>query len=66
MKDADEELYPGCKKFSKLSFLLHLYRIKRLFNWTNESFNALLGLLKDALPEGEKLSLIICMSLNMP
>ncbi|XP_060186942.1 uncharacterized protein LOC132616513 isoform X3 [Lycium barbarum] len=52
MKDANEELYPGCKKFSKLSFLLQLYRIKLLFKWPNESFNALLGLLKDALPEG--------------
>ncbi|XP_057435111.1 uncharacterized protein LOC130727860 [Lotus japonicus] len=55
MKDANEELYSGCKKFSKLSFVLHLYHIKRLFKWTNESFDALLGLLKDALPEGEKL-----------
>jgi len=26
MKEANEELYPGCKKFSKLSFLLHIYR----------------------------------------
>ncbi|XP_060202613.1 uncharacterized protein LOC132631031 [Lycium barbarum] len=55
MKDAKEELYPGCKKFSKLSFLLHLYHIKGMFRWSNESFNALLGLLKDAFPEGAKL-----------
>ncbi|XP_006352028.2 uncharacterized protein [Solanum tuberosum] len=55
MRDSNEELYPGCKKFSKLSFVLQLYRIKLLFKWSNESFNALLGLLKDALPEGEKL-----------
>ncbi|XP_019257779.1 PREDICTED: uncharacterized protein LOC109235996 [Nicotiana attenuata] len=55
MKEANEELYPGCKKFCKLSFLLHMYRTKCMFKWSNESFNALLGLLKDALPEGEKL-----------
>lgn len=54
LKDSNEELYPGCKKFNKLSFLLHLYNMKWSFKWTNESFNALLGLLKDALPEGEK------------
>ncbi|XP_049358859.1 uncharacterized protein LOC125823536 [Solanum verrucosum] len=55
MKEANEELYPGCKKFSKLSFLLHIYRTKCMFKWSNESFDSLLGLLKDVLPEGEKL-----------
>ncbi|XP_019246468.1 PREDICTED: uncharacterized protein LOC109226124 [Nicotiana attenuata] len=55
MKEANEELYPGCKKFSKMSFLMHLYRTKCMFKWSNESFNDLLGLLKDVLPEGEKL-----------
>ncbi|OIT20814.1 hypothetical protein A4A49_64741, partial [Nicotiana attenuata] len=49
MKEANVELYPVCKKFSKLSFLLHMYRTKCMFKWSNESFNALLGLLKDAL-----------------
>ncbi|XP_019241074.1 PREDICTED: uncharacterized protein LOC109221072 [Nicotiana attenuata] len=53
MKEANEELYPGCKKFSKLSCLLHLYQC--MFKWSNESFNSFLGLLKDVLPEGEKL-----------
>ncbi|XP_075075406.1 uncharacterized protein LOC142162713 [Nicotiana tabacum] len=57
MKEANEELYPGCKKFSKMSFLMHLYRTKCMFKWSNESFNALLGLLKNALPEGENLPL---------
>nr|XP_009786492.1 PREDICTED: uncharacterized protein LOC104234593 [Nicotiana sylvestris] len=54
MKEANEEPYPGCKKFSKMSFLMHLYRTKCMFKWSNESFNALLGLLNDPLPEGEK------------
>ncbi|KAK6782330.1 hypothetical protein RDI58_020126 [Solanum bulbocastanum] len=47
LRDSNEELYPGCKNFSKLSFVLQLYCIK----WSNESFNTLLGLLKDALPK---------------
>ncbi|XP_019225907.1 PREDICTED: uncharacterized protein LOC109207443 [Nicotiana attenuata] len=55
MKEGNEELYLGCKKFSKLSILLHMYHTKCMFKCSNESFNALLGLLKDALPEGEKL-----------
>lgn len=55
MKDPNKELYPGCKKFSKLSFLLHIYHIKGIFRWSNESFNALLGLLKDVFPEGGNL-----------
>ncbi|KAL1337746.1 hypothetical protein AAHE18_10G160800 [Arachis hypogaea] len=55
LKDADEEVYHGCKKFIKLSFLLQLYHLKQLFKWSNESFNALLGLLKEVLPDGEKL-----------
>ncbi|XP_070019584.1 uncharacterized protein [Nicotiana sylvestris] len=55
IKEANKELYPGCKKFSKLSFLLHLYRTKCMFKWSNEFFNSLLGLLKDVPPEGEKL-----------
>lgn len=56
MRDSNEELYLGCKKFGKLLFVLQLYRLKLLLKWSNQSFNALLGLLKDALPVGEKLS----------
>ncbi|OIT36305.1 hypothetical protein A4A49_55543, partial [Nicotiana attenuata] len=56
MKKANEELYPRYKKFSKLSFLLHMYRTKCMLKWSNKFFNAFLGLLKDALHKGEKLS----------
>ena len=28
MKDANHELYLGCKNFSKISFLVHLFHIK--------------------------------------
>ena len=51
MKYADEELNSGCMKFSKLSFLLHLYHMKCSLWWCNGSLNALFKLLKDVLPE---------------
>lgn len=55
LRDSQQELYPGCKKFSKLSFLVHLFHIKCLGGWTNKSFTMLLDLLKEAFPEGETL-----------
>lgn len=55
IKDVDKELYPGCKKFNRLSFLLHLNHIKCRFELPNESFDMILKLVKEALPEGETL-----------
>ncbi|XP_020082175.1 uncharacterized protein LOC109705809 [Ananas comosus] len=55
LEDADDELYLGCRKFSKLSFILHLYNIKCRFGWSNESVGALLKLLIDVFLEGAKL-----------
>ena len=51
VEEASQELYPGCKGFSKLSFTLHLYLLKCLHGWSNESFTSLLELLKEAMPE---------------
>ncbi|KAK6773768.1 hypothetical protein RDI58_029006 [Solanum bulbocastanum] len=51
MKEANEEQYLGCKKFRKLSFVLHIYHTKCMYKWSNESFDSLLERLKDALPE---------------
>lgn len=53
LKDANEELYPGCKKYSKLSAILHLYHMKCLNGWTNKSFEMLLEFLRDVIPSGE-------------
>ncbi|KAI0515865.1 hypothetical protein KFK09_008533 [Dendrobium nobile] len=50
-----EELNPGCKKFSKLSFMLHLFHLKFLNSWTTRSFNMLLELLIEAFLEGTSL-----------
>ena len=51
LRKAEQSLYKGCKKFTKLSFLVHLYHLKCLNGWTDKSFSMLLELLSDALPE---------------
>nr|XP_048328552.1 uncharacterized protein LOC125422128 [Ziziphus jujuba var. spinosa] len=53
--EVESELYPGCTKFSALTFLVRLMHIKALNHWSNKSFSMLLELLKEALPEGTKL-----------
>ncbi|XP_057746568.1 uncharacterized protein LOC130965827 [Arachis stenosperma] len=50
--DAHQELYPGCKDFTKLSTIVRLIHIKNLHGWSNVSFNMLLQLLNELLPEG--------------
>ncbi|GLT65095.1 hypothetical protein SLA2020_375470 [Shorea laevis] len=51
VEDASTELYPGCKNFSKLSFILRLFHLKCLGRWSNKSFTMLLELLIEAFPE---------------
>jgi hypothetical protein len=51
-----KELYPNCKKYTQLRFLVRLLHIKLLGGWTDRSFNMLLDLLNNALPEGSRLS----------
>ena len=50
--EAHQALYPGCTKFSALTFLLKLMHIKVLNGWCNKSFDILLELLLDAFPNG--------------
>lgn len=56
MQDIDKEMYPGCKKYNRLSFTLQLYNIKCRFGWVNKSFDVLIKLLKDLFHKGETLS----------
>ena len=49
--EASQELYPGCKRFSRLSFTIRLYLLKCLHGWSNASFTSLLELLKEAMPD---------------
>ena len=56
MEDAKTDLYPGCKKFTTLSFVVRLLHIKVLCGWTDKSVTMLLELLNEAFPENVKLS----------
>lgn len=53
--DNSQELYPGCKKYSKQCFLVRLLHIKLLGGWTDRSFNFLVDLLIDALRKDSEL-----------
>ena len=55
LKDANQTCYEGCKYFSKLSAIVHLYHMKCLNGWTNKSFTMLLQFLLDFLPSNAKL-----------
>ncbi|XP_073130868.1 uncharacterized protein [Henckelia pumila] len=46
--DSQKELYPGCKKFSKLAFIIRLLHLKCLGKMTNKIFDMLLDLLREA------------------
>ena len=55
MRESEHELYPGCKKFKKYSFIIRLFHMKCLNGWSSKSFTMLLEFLKETLPEGETL-----------
>ncbi|XP_026452382.1 uncharacterized protein LOC113352830 [Papaver somniferum] len=55
LKDACESLYPNCKNFSKLEFVMRLMHIKIMNHMNNKSFQMILDLIKAAFPEGETL-----------
>ena len=44
--DNNQELYPGCTKYSKLRFLVRLLHIKLIGGWTDRSFDLLVDLLR--------------------
>jgi len=51
IRDAHQEVYPGSKNFSKLSIIVRLLHIKNLHGWSNVSFDMLLKVLEELLPE---------------
>ncbi|KAM0829831.1 hypothetical protein ACQ4PT_066627 [Festuca glaucescens] len=55
VNDGGQQLYPGCKKFSKLQFLVRLLNIKNVRGMTNAAFEDMLTLFGEALPEGHSL-----------
>ncbi|KAM3221444.1 26S proteasome regulatory subunit 8-like [Capsicum annuum] len=56
LKEVERELYPGCKKFLKLSFLVKFLHLQVYIQWSNKLFDMLLELLKEALPTDKTLS----------
>ncbi|XP_012837883.1 PREDICTED: uncharacterized protein LOC105958419 [Erythranthe guttata] len=52
LSDIKRELYPGCKKYSLLSFIVKLLHIKVMNKMTDKTMNLILELIKDILPEG--------------
>ena len=50
----EQELYPGCENFSKLSFIVQLLNIKCLFGLSGKAIDVLLSLLAKAFPQGNK------------
>jgi hypothetical protein len=51
MREAKRQLYPGCTKFSRFSFVVKLLHMKSLYRISNSAFSAVLKLLAEAFPE---------------
>ena len=50
VEEGKEELYPGCKNFSKFSFTIRLYMFKCIHKLTDVAFSDLLDLIREAFP----------------
>ena len=48
LKDGSQELYEGCKKYTKLSFIVKLYHIKCLCRISDKAMTMIIELLRDA------------------
>ncbi|XP_062100005.1 uncharacterized protein LOC133805876 [Humulus lupulus] len=55
LEDAETPLYEGCEKYTKLSSIVALYKLKNLNGWTDKSFTGLLELLCDMFPKNNVL-----------
>ncbi|XP_062119156.1 uncharacterized protein LOC133832894 [Humulus lupulus] len=47
IEDADTPLYPQCTKYTKLSSIVALYKVKTTNGWSDKTFDELLRLLND-------------------
>ena len=52
LEEAEVALYPGCKNFSKLSFIVRVLQEKVINGWTDKSVDALFDIFIMVLPEG--------------
>ncbi|XP_022871020.1 uncharacterized protein LOC111390240 [Olea europaea var. sylvestris] len=55
LKEAQKELYPGCKDFSMLTLIVELMQLKVRNLITNKCFDELMGILKRMLPKENQL-----------
>ncbi|XP_052189866.1 uncharacterized protein LOC127799683 [Diospyros lotus] len=55
LEKAETELWPGCKNFTTLSFIVRLQHLKVLGGLSDKIFDMLLELLNEAFPEGVSL-----------
>lgn len=53
VEEGEEELFPGCKTFSRLSFIIRLFIYKCDHNLSNVAFTSLLELLREVLPDAK-------------
>jgi len=53
-EDVEQELYSGCRNFSKLSFIVLLLNIKCLFGLSAKAIDVILTLLTKAFPKRNK------------
>ena len=51
MREAKRQLYPGCTKFSRFSFVVKLLHMKSFYRISNSAFSAVMKLLPEAFPE---------------
>ncbi|KAF6156877.1 hypothetical protein GIB67_000417, partial [Kingdonia uniflora] len=54
VQDAMAVLYPGCKGFTVLNFVIILYKLKVKHNWSKISFTELFQLFQEVLPPDNK------------
>ncbi|CAH1428092.1 unnamed protein product [Lactuca virosa] len=53
VEEGKQELFPGCKNFTKLSFIIRLFLYKTLHGLSNVAFNDLLQLFQEVIPEAK-------------
>uniref|UniRef100_A0A803N8S5 Transposase-associated domain-containing protein n=1 Tax=Chenopodium quinoa TaxID=63459 RepID=A0A803N8S5_CHEQI len=53
VEEGQEELFPGCKNHSKLSFMIHLFILKCDQKLTNVAFGDILELIREVLPDAK-------------
>ncbi|WVZ81086.1 hypothetical protein U9M48_028507 [Paspalum notatum var. saurae] len=67
LKEAEKELYPGCKEATKLSFIVRLFQLKCMCGLSNTALGMVLHLFSLMLPEGhcipntlDKIQKVVC------